>query len=122
MNKRMDKLFSSFFIMVGLVILMSCASVAQKESSAGVLQGAYTSVQAERGSTAFNNICRNCHVPRDFRNILQQSDNVEALISDYFELITLTMPQDSPGSLSEDMYLDVMAYLLSINGFAATSE
>ncbi|NIN34121.1 MAG: hypothetical protein GTO60_03040, partial [Gammaproteobacteria bacterium] len=80
----------------------------------------YNTTQAERGATAFRNVCRTCHVPRDFRNILQQSDNTEAMISDYYELITLTMPQDSPGSLPEEMYMDVMAYLLSINGFSAS--
>ena len=107
---------------MGVVILMSCTSLAQDESSPGVLQGVYTAEQAERGATAFRNICRTCHVPRDFRSILKQSDDTEAIVSDYYELITQTMPQDSPGSLSDEMYLDVMAYLLSINGFAAASE
>jgi hypothetical protein len=120
MNINKNNLASSCFVIIGVFILMSCTTLAQEDSPSGVLQGVYTSAQAERGSAAFRNICRTCHVPRDFRNILQQSDNAEAIISDYYELITLTMPQDSPGSLSEEMYMDVMAYLLSINGFTAS--
>ena len=122
MSLKKNNLLSSLFAIMGVFTLVSCTSLAQDESPAGVLQGVYTSEQAERGGTAFSNICRNCHVPRDFRNILTQSDNTEAMVSDYYELITLTMPQDSPGSLSEDTYLDIMAYLLSINGFAAAPE
>ena len=90
MIMKINKFLPSLFVIIGIFILVSCTSMAQDESSPGVLQGVYTSAQAERGSTTFTNICRNCHVPRDFRAILQQSENTEALISDYYQLISMT--------------------------------
>jgi hypothetical protein len=42
-----------------------------------------------------------------------------AIINDYYGLISNTMPQDSPGSLSEETYLDVISYFMSLNGIAA---
>ena len=109
-------------MLMTVIPLIACTTMAQEESSAGILQGVYTAEQSERGAKTFSDICRNCHVPRDFRSILQQSENTEAIITDYYGLISQTMPQDSPGGLSEEMYLDVMAYLLSLNGYPASSD
>jgi S-disulfanyl-L-cysteine oxidoreductase SoxD len=110
----------SLTLLTILAILFACTTIAQEGSAPGILQGVYTAEQAQRGATTFRDICRNCHIPRDFRSILQQSENAEALISDYYDLIRMTMPEDSPGGLSEETYLDVMAYLLSINGFSSS--
>jgi hypothetical protein len=117
-----DKSVVSVTLLISILSVISCTSIAQEERRPGVLKGIYTAEQVQRGADAFSEICRNCHIPRDFRTILQQSDDTTALIADYYDLIRLTMPQDSPGSLSEGMYLDVMAYLLSLNGFSATPE
>lgn len=101
--------------------LLACASAAE-EQGPDVLQGSYNREQAEQGRAVFNDVCQRCHIPRDFRAIIPQSEYTVAIIGDYFELITLTMPQDSPGSLPEQQYRDVMAYLLSLNGFPAAEE
>ncbi|MGK0296496.1 MAG: hypothetical protein ACI9XC_000085 [Gammaproteobacteria bacterium] len=101
------------------ISLIACTTMAQEESASGVLQGVYTTEQAQRGSDTFKDICRNCHIPRDFRSIFKQSENTVAVINDYYGLISNTMPQDSPGSLSEETYLDVIAYFMSLNGLAA---
>ncbi len=105
-----------------LLVLSACATTAQEESFAGVLQGVFTTEQAQSGRSTFNNVCRTCHIPRDFRTIFKQSDDTEALLSDYYDLISTTMPQDSPGSLSTESYMNVIAYLLSLNGFSAGDE
>ena len=98
---------------------MACTTMAQDESAPGVLQGVYTAEQAQRGADTFKDICRNCHIPRDFRSIFKQSENTVAIINDYYGLISNTMPQDSPGSLSDETYLDIIAYFMSLNGIAA---
>jgi hypothetical protein len=38
-----------------------------------------------------------------------------------FQAISQRMPQDNPRTLSEENYLDVLAYILSVNKFAAGS-
>ena len=117
-----NKLVHSLLLSGILVSLVACASTAQDESSPGVLRGVFSTEQAEREAAPFRSHCQTCHIPRDFRSVLQQSQNNEALIADYDNLIRLTMPPESPGSLSEEMYLDIMAFLLSRNGFSASSE
>ena len=122
--KKINKYLLYKLVLIPVTVLMvACATTtAQEEVSQGILQGVFTAEQSQSGKDTFTSICRNCHIPRDFRTIYKQSDVTEALLSDYYDLISTTMPQDSPGSLSEEMYLDVMAYLLSLNGFAASSD
>jgi hypothetical protein len=119
MNVKNKLVFKSLAIILMVVSLIACTTMAQEESAPGVLQGVYTAEQAQRGSDTFKDICRNCHIPRDFRSIFKQSENTVAIINDYYGLISITMPQDSPGSLSEETYLDVIAYFMSLNGLAA---
>ncbi len=111
--------FKSLTLLIITLSLIACTTMAQEETASGVLQGVYTTEQAQRGSDTFKDICRNCHIPRDFRSIFKQSENTVAIINDYYGLISNTMPQDSPGSLSEETYLDVISYFMSLNGIAA---
>jgi hypothetical protein len=111
--------FKSLTLLIITLSLIACTTMAQEETASGVLQGVYTTEQAQRGSDTFKDICRNCHIPRDFRSIFKQSENTVAIINDYYGLISITMPQDSPGSLSEETYLDVISYFMSLNGIAA---
>ncbi len=123
MMKINNKRFLFTLVIVSTVFVLSaCATTAQEESPAGVLQGVYTTEQAQSGRSTFNNVCRTCHIPRDFRTIFKQSDDTEALLNDYFDLISTTMPQDSPGSLSTENYLNIISYLLSLNGFSPADE
>jgi hypothetical protein len=40
-----------------------------------------------------------------------------------YDVMRTTMPEDNPGSLSQQQYADLVAYLLELNGFpAGTSE
>ncbi len=122
MKYNNKKTLLTLFTIFSLLVLSACDTTAQEESSAGVLQGVFTTEQAQSGRSTFNNVCRTCHIPRDFRTIFKQSDDTEALLSDYYDLISTTMPQDSPGSLSTESYMNVIAYLLSLNGFSAGDE
>lgn len=122
MKKINQHFLYKLFLIPVTVLLVACATTAKEEIPQGVLQGVFTAEQSQSGRETFTSICRNCHIPRDFRTIFKQSDDTEALLNDYYDLISTTMPQDSPGSLSEEMYLDVMAYLLSLNGFPDSSD
>jgi hypothetical protein len=43
-------------------------------------------------------------------------------ISELFDLITVTMPEDNPGSLLDEEYAAVIAYVLSLNELPAGEE
>jgi S-disulfanyl-L-cysteine oxidoreductase SoxD len=87
---------------------------------------AFTAEQARRGQKIFNNHCSACHavdVPLSASHplalagdtFLQRWHNM----SDLYGKITMTMPADKVFSLDEQQNLDVIAWLLQRNGFAA---
>jgi len=121
-RKIINNLQDILIVMSVLILISSCSSIGSERVATNVLEGSYLTEQAQRGRGVFTEICRQCHIPRDFRAILRQDGDVNAIISDYFQLISLTMPQDSPGSLSRETYLDIMAYFMSLNGIAAADK
>jgi hypothetical protein len=87
-----------------------------------VLDGVYTAVQAGRGETAYQAHCASCH--KDDLTGLHAS----ALKGNFFmdrwrefkldvlyNTISTTMPRGAPNSLDDQVYLDLLAYLLKAN-------
>jgi mono/diheme cytochrome c family protein len=100
------------------------------ESQGKIWNGVYTSAQADRGKARFTAVCRRCH-----NDDLGGSERGPALRGDRFmtnwetqELARLfakardTMPPDSPSSLPDEDYVDVISYILQANSFPAGNE
>ena len=79
----------------------------------------FTESQAERGRTAFDQTCSECHTTSEFRGRTFQSDWGHRTVYSFFRTVRSTMPDDNPGGLEEATYLDVVSYILRINGHAA---
>jgi hypothetical protein len=43
-------------------------------------------------------------------------------VGDLFELVSETMPENNPAGLERSQYADVVAYILSLNGFPSGAE
>jgi S-disulfanyl-L-cysteine oxidoreductase SoxD len=97
------------------------------EPSQSVWDGVYTEEQATRGGQFYSQGCARCHGPD-----LTGGETAPALTSgefktnwsglsvdDLFERIKVSMPQDSPGSLSRQQTADILAFVLSKGGFPA---
>jgi mono/diheme cytochrome c family protein len=84
-----------------------------------VTTGVYTADQAARGHEVYASSCGQCHT------MVQHSGSAFATawnnrrLYDLFEIVHTTMPLDNPGGLSEQEYIDVIAYLLELNGVPA---
>jgi mono/diheme cytochrome c family protein len=76
----------------------------------------YTDAQATRGEGTFNATCLSCHVPSDYTGDSFQSKFVGGTVFDMFDDIRQSMPQDNPGSLTNEQYTDLVAYLFKLNG------
>jgi len=87
--------------------------------------GVYSAEQATRGQNLYALHCGSCHL-----DSLAGSEQSPPLIgpafvahwndrtfAELFDRIRTTMPQKNPGSLSQDAYLDILAYLLQANEF-----
>ncbi len=64
----------------------------------------------------FNEVCSECHTTSEFRGRAFQSNWGRRTVYSFYRTIRSTMPDDNPGGLEEQVYLDVSAYILSLNG------
>ena len=89
-----------------------------------IWQGVYAAEQASRGADMFQTSCQGCHGPD------LSGDRGPALagepfltkwnadsVSRLFRVIRETMPRGAPGTLSDDVALDLVAYILKVNKF-----
>lgn len=85
--------------------------------------GLFTEEQAGRGRSAFRATCADCHYSSEFRDSQFQFKWGRRTVAELFENIVENMPDDAPGSLPKQQYIDVVSYILQLNGFpAGTSE
>jgi len=99
-------------------------ATAVAQGPVSVLDGAYTTAQAERGHVAYEARCIQCHegLEADGPGLTEKAfldrwreDTLEPL----FTFIKTTMPGNKPGSLDDQVYADVLAFLLEANGLPA---
>lgn len=82
--------------------------------------GAFTVEQAERGRKVYEESCVACHDIEFYRTRLAAWQT--ATVAELFEALSATMPSENPGGLSDEQYLDVLAYVLSITGSPAGGD
>ena len=95
--------------------------------AASVWDGVYTAAQADRGKALYGKQCASCHgagldgsgqapplTGADFKG-----DWNGQTADDLFEKMQTSMPADRPGQLSREQNADILAFLLSSNGFPA---
>jgi hypothetical protein len=99
-------------------------------SRSTVWDGAYTEAQAQRGAKAYSEFCVDCHKAdlkgdKDAPSLAGDEfidDFREAPLALLFDRVSTFMPDDSPGSLPANAYLDVMTYLLQKHAIPAGTE
>jgi polar amino acid transport system substrate-binding protein len=88
----------------------------------------FTKQQQYAGGAAFEKTCAVCHgeeleggagPPLRGENFKILSTKIGATIGDIFTYMTTNMPMNDPASLSHKQYVDIMAFILSKNGYHA---
>ena len=103
-------------------ILVGTPALAQApEKGRTVWDGVYTEAQASRGEEAFGVYCFSCH-KGGFRGQSFMKNWGQDKVSSLFDFIRTNMPAGSPGVASDREYIDIVAYILSTNGFPAGAE
>jgi mono/diheme cytochrome c family protein len=100
------------------------AAIAQDPPS--VLTGAFTEASALRGEALYMERCANCH-GQNLVSVVAEAPTLTApgfrftwvgkTMGERFERIRATMPFGNPGILSDQEYLDIIAYILKFNGY-----
>jgi mono/diheme cytochrome c family protein len=107
----------------------STVFVQAAEQTKKILQkGVYTRPQAKSGKAIYHEKCSSCHLD----NLAGGTNESPALkghdflshwngrpLRALYSRIVSTMPINDPGTLSEKETLDVLAYILQVNGFPA---
>lgn len=125
--------FSLGMFLFALAGVFPLARLAAQESAAQpnrIWSGVYTAAQAERAKAPFTAVCRRCH-----NDDLGGSERGPALrgerfmtnwetqgLNQLFAKIRDTMPPDSPSSLPDADYLDLVTLILQANGFPTGQE
>ena len=122
----------AFLALVSSLLLSACASAPGPSTggetapaSSPALSTATTpaavtavpAVQARRGENAFLASCTACHASSEFSANAFRRRWSNRTAADLFDLMSATMPEDAPASLSPEQYVDIVAYMLSLNGF-----
>ena len=116
------------FVFACAAVAAAAAAVAgQSAAPRSVWDGVYTEEQAKRGERVAAQQCARCHA-----ETLTGAESAPALVGDVFnanwegvplgdlfERIRISMPQDTPGSLSRRQIGDVISYLLKVGKFPA---
>jgi mono/diheme cytochrome c family protein len=107
-----------------IILVLSVAGSGQDDARRTVWDGVYTAEQAGRGRNQYDIHCSGCHgagsggAPElNGEQFLEDwgEDNLVSL----FDRIQSTMPARDPSSLDEEVYRDIVAHMLEVNGFPA---
>lgn len=103
---------------------------------ASIWDGVYTEAQAERGEADYTGVCSSCHGRRldgapddpDMKStppvarakFLREWDG--QTLATLYEYTRATMPVNNPGFMSDQQYIDIVAYMLASSNMPAGEE
>ena len=110
-----------------LLIVLGALAPLGASASRSVWDGAYTEEQAKRGQAIYYSRCAACHgsdqdggdMTPALRGSVFTSTWNDLTVGDLVERVRVSMPLDSPGSLSRQQTVDVVSFLLKANGWPA---
>jgi mono/diheme cytochrome c family protein len=108
---------------LALAALLAPAGAVAQSSGGGPLRstmtGVYTSEQADQGKEVFNGMCLGCHTTASHQGPAFTARWVGKSLAELYDYLSSAMPKSAPGSLTEDEYVWVTAYILKLNGMPA---
>jgi len=101
-------------------------AVRAQETGKTVADHVYSDAQAARGASAYDSACAGCH-RADLAGATGPALRAQRFAREFagkdlktlFTKVATTMPRNAPASLGDNVYLDVVAYVLKENGFPA---
>ena len=110
-------------VVTGLLLLCAVATLAPRTGAAQALkstsQGVYTPVQASKGKNVFNGACLGCHTTASHMGAAFELRWFGRPLSELYGYLSNLMPKSAPGTLTEEEYVLVTAYILKLNGMPA---
>ena len=109
---------AGYFRLALFVFLLLPHSAARAEPLS-LVSGIYSEAQAESGAVLYDTHCAHCHLPSFYTNIDSTWNDMSVL--DFYYKVSGSMPADNPRALSQAQYLNLVAWVLAINGYPSGS-
>jgi mono/diheme cytochrome c family protein len=100
----------------GLAVLLLLAATASAEPRT-INDAVYTDDQAEAGEHLYAEYCLACHDKKYFRPVLKAWEGQPLGL--LYTVMSTSMPESNPGVLPRKDYVDILAYILSLNRYPA---
>lgn len=107
---------------LALGLVAAAAAGAQDIPERAVSSGVFSEQQAARGEGAYRTSCQSCHAKTEYTGDKFKVAWVSKTAFDIFDVIRSQMPEDNPGSLERQQYIDVVAYIFALNAYPAGSS
>lgn len=115
------------------LISLSVAALTFAQSGGGQksqkeAQGFYTKAQVQKGQHLYDQYCAVCHGVNlqggagpalAGKGFMSHATFSNLTANDLFQIMSTKMPKTDPGSLKQDQYVAILAYVLQQNGYAA---
>src|SRR5579871_4307936 len=120
----------ALIVSILMTFALTASAVPPQAQARHVWNGVYSSGQAARGKAAFDLSCSRCHNVALIGSERGPAIKGPAFISHWekdnlrglFTKIRDTMPEGGPGTVKDDVKLDILSYILQQNGFSAGTE
>lgn len=119
--------FARLFFALTMVAMPVARGGAQDSAAAApaerpLTSGVYSAKQVERGEGVYRTSCQSCHAKTEYTGDKFKVAWVSKTAFDIFNQIRSEMPEDNPGSLERQEYVDVIAYIFSLNAYPAGAD
>lgn len=98
------------------------ATVRAQTNTVSTMSGVYTAEQAAKGRNVFMGACTGCHTVASHSGAAFATRWMSRPLSAFYEYVSHLMPKSAPGTLSEDEYVWVTAYVLKLNGMPPSTR
>jgi mono/diheme cytochrome c family protein len=92
------------------------------EATASSRPVSFTDAQADRGRGTFRGNCTECHASGDFSDADFRFKWSRRSAGSLYALIQTQMPETAPGSLTPEETVELVSYILRMNGFEPGAE
>jgi|SRR6516162_872570 cytochrome c len=129
---RTELSLSASRVILGLIVLLFSASTSvphSEETNTGVI--ADSEEQAHKGHDLYEVHCASCHgaalegqgsLPLSGATFRTRWADDRHSVDDLFCIIRTLMPYGQPATLSKQEYIDITAYILTVNGYPAGGQ
>jgi cytochrome c5 len=93
------------------------APAAETPAMASAGSATFSDAQADRGRDVFRAQCTECHYSSEFSDSQFKFKWSRRTAGSLYQMIQTQMPETAPGSLAPEQVVDIVSYILRMNGF-----